>query len=177
MADFGDTLAEWNSFYGSVAGVAATLVGLLFVALALNPKIMNNRNLTGLNAMAGQTFHSFLVVLMLALLAQIPDDSRRTMVVGLGFIGVQGLARLVLDIRRIRAGDPDPRWHGLAGARRFTVPLFAYALCLWVAWALVQELDSTALGWLVTVILLLMIDASGNCWELLKEIGNDEAQT
>jgi len=46
------------------------------VALALNPKIMNTRSRSGLIALAGQTFHSFLVVMVLALIAQIPDDSR-----------------------------------------------------------------------------------------------------
>ena len=85
---FGETLASWSGFYGSVAAVAATLIGPLFVALALNPKIMNTRSRSGIIALAGQTFHSFLVVMVLALIAQIPDDSRRTLVIALVFVGV-----------------------------------------------------------------------------------------
>ena len=49
-SDFGETLAAWNGFYGSVAAVAATLIGLLFVALALNPNYDRARyNLAQLN--------------------------------------------------------------------------------------------------------------------------------
>ena len=39
-SDFAAALAEWHDFYAAVAGIAATLVGLLFVALGLNPRIM-----------------------------------------------------------------------------------------------------------------------------------------
>jgi hypothetical protein len=174
-SEYGDTLAAWNSFYASVAGVAATLVGLLFVGLALNPKIMNNRNLTGLNALSGQTFHSFLVVLVLALIAQIPDDSRRTLIVSLVFVGIQGVGRLLLDVRHIRATDPDPRWRGVSGLRRFATPLVAYLITLGIAFAIWQQDDDDAFGWMVVVILFLMIDAVGNCWDILKEIGQDQA--
>jgi hypothetical protein len=174
-ANYGDTLAAWNSFYDSVAAVAATLVGLLFVGLALNPKIMNNRALPGLNALSGQTFHSFLVVLVLALIAQIPDDSRRTLIISLLFVGVQGIGRLLLDLRRIRATDPDPRWRGLSGLRRFASPLVAYGITLWIAWAIWQQDDDDAFAWMVAVIFLLMMDAVGNCWDILKEIGEDQS--
>jgi len=78
------------------------------------------------------------------------------------------------DGHRIRTGDHDPGWRGVAGVRRFAAPLIAYALCLWVTWALVREAYDTALGGLVAVILLLMVDALDNCWSLLKEIGKEE---
>jgi hypothetical protein len=107
--DFGDTHEAWNSVHDSVAGFAATLVGLRGVALALNPKSMDKQGRTGLTALAGKPFHSCLVVLILALIAQIPDDSRRTLIVSMVFVGLQGIGRLLLDIRRIRTTDPDPR--------------------------------------------------------------------
>jgi hypothetical protein len=36
-------LTAWNAFYAAVAGIAVTLVGLLFVALALNPNLIGDR--------------------------------------------------------------------------------------------------------------------------------------
>ena len=132
---------------------------------------MNNRDLAGLNAWSGQTFHSFLVILILSLIAQIPNDSRRVILISLVFIGVQGVARLGLDIRRIRATDHDPRWSGVAGLRRFATPMAAYLLVLWIAWDIARHDDGSAFAWMVAVVFLLMIDAVGNCWDLLKEIG------
>lgn len=174
MSDFSDSLADWDSFYGSVAGVSATLVGLLFVAVSINPRITNNRTRAGLNAWTGQTFQSFSAVLMLSLFAQIPDGAQLTLIIGSAIVGVQGLARLMFDIQRIRTGDKDPGWRGTAGVRRFAAPLIAYTLCLWVTWALVRDTYDIALGSLVAVILLLLVDALDNCWSLLKEIGKDE---
>jgi len=94
-------------------------------------------------------------------------------VIALVFVGVQGIGRLLLDIRRIRTSEPDPHWSGLAGLRRFASPLAAYGITLWVAWAFWHQDDDGAFGWMVAVTFLLMIDAIGNCWDLLKEIGAD----
>ncbi len=174
MSDFSDSLAKWDSFYGSIAGVSATLVGLLFVAVSINPKIANSRTRAGLNAWTGQTFQSFSAVLLLALITQIPDGSGRTLIIGVAIVGAQGLARLVVDIQRIRTGDRDPGWRGTAGVRRFAAPLIAYGLCFWVMVALIREANETALGSLVAVTMLLLIDALDNCWSLLKEIGKDK---
>lgn len=104
MSDVSASLAKWEAFYGSVAGVSATLVGLLFVAVSINPRIANSRTRAGLSTWASQTFQSFSAMLLLALITQIPDGSGRTLIIGVAIIGAQGLARLVYDIQRIRAG-------------------------------------------------------------------------
>ena len=66
MEDRFATLTAWHDFFAAVAGVSATLVGLLFVALALNPAVMADDGLAGLGTWAGQTFHNFLIVLAVA---------------------------------------------------------------------------------------------------------------
>ena len=65
--DFGTALAGWNSLFSAVAGVSATLLGLLFVALGLNPRIMADDGPTGLRVWSSHTFHSFLVLLILGI--------------------------------------------------------------------------------------------------------------
>ena len=67
--DFAAALADWHEFFTAVAGIAATLVGLLFVALGLNPRIMADDGPTGLRVWSGETFHSFVVLLILGLAA------------------------------------------------------------------------------------------------------------
>jgi hypothetical protein len=172
-SSFGTALAAWSDFYTAVAGISATLVGLLFVALALRPRIMADAGPAGLRVWSGQTFHSFLVVLVLGLIALIPDDDATTLIITLVIIGGQGLARAGLDLRRARR-DPDPQWSSGRALTRFVAPVLAYFISLWAAWALWQG-DLGALGWLVAVVFLLLLNATSNCWDLLKALGSPAA--
>ncbi len=170
MEDTVTALAAWHDFFAAVAGVAATLVGLLFVALALNPAVMADASPAGLRTWAGQTFHNFLMVLAFALLVLIPDSGP----VGLGLpvllLALWGVVRVVGDGRRVRR-DPAPEWHGWAVLGRFASPLAGYAVAVWVG---VQVLRGhvDAVGWLVATIFFLTMSAASNCWDLLREIGD-----
>jgi len=168
----GATLTAWNAFYSAVAGITATLVGLLFVALALKPAMMTAAGPTGLRVWAGQTFHSFFVVLVVSLVALIPEDSAMGLIITLGIVGVQGLVRVVVDVRQSRL-DPDPHWSSPRSLLRFGLPIAAYLLCLWIAQALARG-DVDALDWLLAVVFSLLFSASSNCWEVLKDVGNQD---
>ena len=163
-------VAEWHDFFAAVAGVAATLVGLLFVSLALNPAVMADEGPAGLRTWAGQTFHNFLMVLFVALVVLIPDSEP----VGLGLpvliVGLWGVARVVADLRQVRR-DPDPEWHGRQAMTRFASPLAGYAIAVWVGIQVLRG-DADAVGWLVATVFFLMMSAAGNCWDLLREIGD-----
>lgn len=174
-SEFAAALAEWHDFYAAVAGIAATLIGLLFVALGLNPRIMADDGPAGMRLWSALTFHSFLIVLVLALVALIPGNSREAIVITLLVIGVQGVFRVVGDLRRSRT-DPDPRWTGRSALIRSLSPAIAYAICLWLAVDFWQG-DSDGLGWLVAVVFLLLISAAGSCWDLLKAIGEEHKTT
>jgi hypothetical protein len=163
-------LSEWQGFYSAVAGVSATLVGLLFVGLALNPSIMADRSPAGLRTWAGQTFHSFLMVLTIALVALIPDPGPSGFGIPLLILSAFGLLRLLRDAASVRT-DPDPEWHGPRVAMRFAVPFAGYVIAVWVGLEAMLG-DGSAVGWLVASIFLLMMNATANCWDLLKEIGD-----
>ena len=90
MEDRFAALAAWHDFFAAVAGVSATLVGLLFVALALNPAIMADDSPAGLRTWAGHTFHSFLLVLAIALVVLIPDTGPLGLGLPLLILGVWG---------------------------------------------------------------------------------------
>ena len=97
MADRFAAVIEWHTFFAAVAGVAATLVGLLFVALALNPAVMADKSPAGLRTWAGQTFHSFLLVLVIALVVLIPEPDPVGLGLPLLILGVWGVARVIAD--------------------------------------------------------------------------------
>jgi hypothetical protein len=163
-------LAAWYDFFAAVAGVAATLVGLLFVALALNPAVMADSGPAGLRTWAGQTFNSFLMVLVVALVVLIPDTNPEGLGVPLLILGGWGVVQVIADLRRVRS-DPAPEWHGRQVATRFASPLAGYAITLWVG-AQVLRGNVDAVGWLVATVFFLMMSAASNCWDLLREIGD-----
>lgn len=166
---FASELAEWHDFFATVAGVSGTLVGLLFVALGLNPAIMADESPAGLRVLSGLTFHSFLVLLMIGIVGLVPDDDGQTLMVTMVVVGVQGLIRVGLDLRQVRT-DPDPDWSGRQALGRVVSPTLAYLTCLWLAYSIWRQ-DAGALGWFVAVVLMLTIGAASSCWDLLKTIG------
>src|SRR5829696_7746682 len=124
----------------------------------------------GLRTWAGQTFHNFLMVLVIALIVLIPDPSPLGLGLPLVIFGVWGVARVVADARRVR-GDPAPEWHGWPVLTRFASPLAGYAIAVWVGTQVLSG-DAEAVGWLVATVFFLMMSAVSNCWDLLREIGD-----
>jgi hypothetical protein len=131
-SDFSTAVAAWSDFYAAVAGASGTLVGLLFVSLALNPTIMRDDRLAGLRVWAGQTFHRFLMVLVVALVALIPGETPEGIAWLLAIVGVIGILNVALAARRART-DPDPAWRSRHALMRFFSPALAYVCSLWAA--------------------------------------------
>jgi uncharacterized membrane protein len=163
-------IVEWHEFFAAVAGVAATLVGLLSVALALNPAVMADHGPAGLRTWAGQTFYNFLIVLAVALVVLIPDAGPLGLGLPLLILGVWGVVRVVADARRVRS-DPAPEWHGRPVLARFASPLAGYVIAGWVGTQILRG-NADAVGWLVATVFFLVMSAAGNCWDLLREIGD-----
>lgn len=169
-SDFAAAVSAFNTFFSVAAGVAATLIGLLFVALSLNPAIMADDRPSGLRVWSGQTFHSFLMVLTLSMIAVIPVTSGLPFAIALAIVGATGLIGVVRAVRFAQR-DPDPDWRLSRAIWRFFSPLTAYGMCLWAAY-LAWRNDPDALSWMVPVIFLLVMSAASSCWELLKDLGN-----
>ena len=165
----GSGFGAWHDFFAAVAGVTATLVGLLFVALALNPGLLGSRGAAGLQTWAAQSFHSFLVVLVFSLVALIPEGAATGLAGTLLIVSGFSLVRVFRDVARVRR-DPAPEWHGRAALARFVSPIVAHALAVWVGWQLLFG-DADAIGWLVAVVFFLLMSAASSCWDLLREIG------
>src|ERR671912_568456 len=66
---------------------------------------------------------------------------------------------------------PEPGWHGRQAMTRFASPLAGYAIAVWVGIQVLRG-DADAVGWLVATVFFLMMSAAGNCWDLLREIGD-----
>jgi hypothetical protein len=92
----------WAGFATVVATAAATLTGLLFVAVSINlQRILQYRNLPG---RAGQTLVMFGIPLVFSIFLLVPGQSRAVLaaeLIGTGLILGAGL--LVIDARAGRA--------------------------------------------------------------------------
>ena len=170
MDDRFAALAEWHDFFTAVAGVAATWVGLLFVALALNPSVMADDGPAGLRTWAGQTFHNFLMVLVFALVVLIPESGPLGLGLPILILSAWGVARVIIDARRVRS-DPSPEWHGRTVLTRFASPMIGYVIAVWAGVQTLRD-DVDAVGWLVATVFFLMMSATSNCWDLLRDIGD-----
>jgi hypothetical protein len=128
---FAEQIPAWHDFYATVAGLSETLVGLLFVGLDLNPRIIAADGPTEMRILAAQTFHNFLVLLVISHIALIPDDTAQTLAITLVIVRVHGVLRVKVDLRRARR-DPDPQWRALESLTRYVSPTLAYAICRWL---------------------------------------------
>ncbi len=166
-----DQLQDWTNFYTAVAGVAGVLVGLLFVALALNPSIMNDNAPAGLRVWCRETFHSLILMLTFALLFLIPDPSGVVLGITIALVTLGGLRQFRIDFRLLST-DPDPQWsRPYAGIKRFGYLLAAYISALVIGTGLLLN-QRDFVDWMVMPIFLLLINSAVNCLNILREVGN-----
>lgn len=69
-------IAKWTSFFSTLAGVSATLAGLLFVSVSLRHRILNTPEFAAVKRLALHTFRSFLFLVVLSMTFLIPESSR-----------------------------------------------------------------------------------------------------
>jgi len=168
MGTFAAAVGGWHDFYMVVGTASATLVGLLFVSLSLNPHVIAAGEGSSLRVLATQTFANFLLVLMIAVVFLIPKQGRLGL--GLPLLGL-GVYGLYLTLRRLllaRRSAAHP-WRKGGIARH----VGAAAICnLGLLGVAVSALLGSAAGlyWLIPVILILIYEAVLNAWHLLLQL-------
>jgi hypothetical protein len=165
---FAQAVEGWHDFYLMIGAAAATLVGLLFVSLSLNVDAITRPENADLRMLAAQTFTSFICVVAFSVLFLIPDQGPPGLGLPLLGIGLYGLYRTVresLETRRKR-----PRAWGRGGvARRFVVPILCFVTLVVIAVSVLLG-QTYGLYWLVPVMILLIVTASSNAWQLLLRL-------
>ena len=75
-SSFEDAIAGWHDFYMLTAGAAATLLGLLFVAVSLNLRLFTDPSQPRFRADASVTFSSYLYLVLISLIFVAPNPDR-----------------------------------------------------------------------------------------------------
>jgi hypothetical protein len=155
----------WSEFAVAVAGAAAALTGLLFIAMSIN--LAQILDLPGLPSRAAQTLILFGTPLVAALLLVVPDQARLALGLELLVAGlVLGVVQLLLYLRTEHA-DEETLWRRLLGR---VFPSMISCGCLVVAGGSLMSEAGGGLYWLVPSVLAAVIFGLINVWVLLVEI-------
>src|SRR5215204_10849 len=121
---FSQSLTEWTAYFALMGGAAATLLGLLFVAVSVRLNIFHQRQVADVRDFAAFTIGTFLVAIAVAGFASARHAHRFSLALSLLLISVAAFAAIAWIARLwIRLNAPT------AGARP------GYTSGNWRGWA------------------------------------------
>lgn len=86
---FSTRITEWQTFYATAAGAAATFAGLLFVSVSLHPEVFRTPRYANVVRLAGHTYGTFVYVVVFALTFLVPRASPITVGVPVLVMGLR----------------------------------------------------------------------------------------
>lgn len=153
---------EWQSFYILVGSAAATLVGLMFVAISVGARAITPKDFTGLRVYASPTVVQFLYVLATSAVVLFPTLSRTLLGTLLAVTGLASGARAVAGLpvmRRSHLDVHDWTWY-------FIAPSVSYLLFVAAGIGLLLGARQAATG-LALALILLLVAGIRNAWDLI----------
>jgi|GEM_PF-4551125 len=167
MNSFANMIQEWQVFFSAVAGVAATLSGLLFVSISLSLDIFADENQAFVKHLTRQNLQKFFTVLVIAIVFLTPLSHPLAISITLVWAGIAGVIGS-LSLRKEWYKDPKYQkifslwsWYGITLLSYLTFALAGIGLYFGY---------SDSLSYLVGAILTLMMSASKDAWVLLVEV-------
>lgn len=160
----------WLGFYSVVSALAATLLGLLFVAISVNAKAILGDGHESSKRMGEQAFQNYLAVMIVALLATFPTLDLATFgMVTLALTAawaVWVIVRLCLVFTR-----PHDSGTRLQTIRRQLVSFAGFGLLVWAALKMAFN-GGDSRNLFAVAVLVLLFSATKVSWELLLKLAN-----
>lgn len=157
-------LTDWQPFYSTLASVAATLAGLLFVALSLNLKQLARPEYRLTKRLAIQIFTTYLYVIAISLTFLVPQAGARALAVLLGLTGVVGLLDTARFFSQTRRTAPAGALRGYL-SRRVSWYFVEYLGLLAIAGAVFARREAS-LHWLAVILVVMTVGATMRAWDL-----------
>lgn len=177
--DFAAIIVGWHDFYMLAGSAAATLLGLLFVAVSLHiDTIAKARKSGDVVEFARRTLSNFLVILAFAFIFVIPGQSPYGTGIPLLLLGLVEMWRTAKLWKRFEFERKEQRVLDIAQFRSsLLIPnTVCYLTQIFISVELLYG-NTDYLGWMTMVIIWLLIDASESAWILmlrLAEIKQDK---
>jgi hypothetical protein len=163
-----DTLLGWHDFYLAGAGASATFAGLLFVGLSLHIRIVVTH--PEARSLARITLSDYFIVLLVSLFLLTPTNEPKQTGIELMAVAVVSLALLTPpSVRGIRARRARTL------SLRLLISRFGLSMLGCLALGVIGVLlyvgsTGTALAILVGIVLVLLLVAVRNTWDLLVTV-------
>jgi len=158
-----NAISQWNNFFAAEISAAATLTGLIFVAVSINlTKILG---FPGLAARAGEALALLMAVLLAGSFGLVPNQSQRALGAELLAVGLTlWLMTTTLHVGQIRRKHP---WKWLA-YRVFLTQCATLSFCV-AGIALILS-HPGGLYWLIPGCIFSFVASLTTSWVLLVEI-------
>lgn len=169
--EFAKAVASWHDFYALAGSAAASLVGLLFVAVSIHLPRVTAEESGPLLAFAAHTFSSFLYVLLVALFMMVPNQAPASLgyeLMGLG--AVTTIQQIRYSAKRFVAGADPVQGDQRGTMFKVVFPVLCYASMVWVGWSISSTRSPKPLAILISTVVLLLITGARNSWRLLIEV-------
>lgn len=169
---FTETLHAWQNFYFMTGGAAATLIGLLFVALSLGWHLVSKETDEQFNAFVTPILVYFVSVLVLAcvmLVPQMPSMLLGGLWLSLGLLGLLATGRALLGMFRLGRSSTTSLQHWLAN---IVLPAFGFGLLLYGAMWLIFTGSAEGLYAAALADGVLLVIGVARAWELVVWIGH-----
>ena len=170
---FAQALQSWHDFYLTAGAASATLVGLLFVGLSLHIRVVVSH--TDVRALARVTLTNFFVIVLISLSILIPASSATNIAL---WVLLVGLVSLGLMLRPAIEGlrNRSNRTLGLAVlTARFGISALGYVALVALAAVFAAGNFDAGFNGLVTVVVVLLVMAVRNTWDLLVTVADKTA--
>jgi uncharacterized membrane protein len=165
LSQFAQDIEAWNNFFVLSGTAAATLMGLLFVAITLRTDIRAQGHDAPQKTTASHSFVSYLCVLLFSLYFLIPNQSATSLALEIGLTCAYPIYDISSSFLRFRSSPAlsraDQFW-------RYLIPLFCYVLGVAIAISFFFN-DDSEISWFVTVVALLLAVPTRNAWMLVLE--------
>jgi hypothetical protein len=178
VEDFAAIIDRWHDFYMLAGSAAATLLGLLFVAVSLHiDTIAKTRKSSDVVEFARRTLSNFLVILAFAFIFVIPDQSKYGMGIPLLLLGLVEMWNIAKLWKRFEFGSKEERVLDTAQFRsNLLIPnTICYLAQIFISIELLYG-NPDYLGWMTMVVIWLIIDASESAWILMLRLAETKRE-
>jgi hypothetical protein len=159
-------LHDWQNFYLLVGGAAATLVGLMFVAISLGSRLITEQSIPGLRVFVTPTIIHFIYVLVIATVVMIPTLTRTPLGILLVFVGLLSFVNALRMVPYMRQQQREQGLDKSDWVWYLIVPSISYLLFVGTGIDLLLGRDR-ALNGLAFASILLLVNGIRNAWDLV----------